>query len=141
MRKFSVLQRAWLWAPPLAYMTLIYHLSAESNPLPLLTEHVWDKVLHFVEYSALGCLLYRAVAGEGLALTPAVLFTLAATSVYGATDEFHQFFTPGRSVDVQDWMADTLGGALGIAVYTVVVMVFSTPSRRRRRLRRSPPGQ
>ena len=136
MQHPSVLQRVWLWAPPVAYMALIFNLSAESNPLPLLTATIWDKALHFVEYGGLGCLLCRAIDGEGLHLTPAVLLALAITSVYGASDEWHQFFTPGRSVDVHDWMADTLGGALGVAVYAVIVTVFSTPSRRRHRLRR-----
>ena len=136
MQNTSVLKRAWLWAPPVVYMAIIFYLSAQSNPLPVLTEYIWDKALHLVEYGGLACLLYRAIAGEGLHLTPAVLLALATTSVYGASDEWHQFFTPGRSADVHDWMADTLGGALGVAVYAVIVTVLSTPSRRQRRLRR-----
>jgi VanZ family protein len=136
MQNTSVLKRVWLWAPPVVYMAIIFYLSAQSNPLPMLTEHIWDKALHLVEYGGLGCLLYRAIDGEGLHLTPAVLLALATTSVYGASDEWHQFFTPGRSADVHDWMADTLGGALGVAVYAVIVTVLSTPSRRQRRLRR-----
>jgi hypothetical protein len=136
MQKRSVFQRVWLWAPPVAYMAFIFYLSAQSDPLPLLTANIWDKALHFVEYGGLGVLLCRAIDGEGLPLTPAVLLALAATSVYGASDEWHQFFTPGRSADVHDWLADTIGGALGVAVYAVIVTVFSTPSRPPRRLRR-----
>ena len=33
-------------------------------------------------------------------------------SLYGASDEFHQRFTPGRSCDVRDWGADTLAALL-----------------------------
>ena len=43
-------RRLVLWLPPVLYMAAIFHLSAEPNPLPTITEHVWDKILHFVEY-------------------------------------------------------------------------------------------
>jgi MYXO-CTERM domain-containing protein len=32
-------------------------------------------------------------------------------SFYGASDEVHQSFVPGRDSDVLDWRADTIGGA------------------------------
>jgi VanZ family protein len=36
-----------------------------------------------------------------------------AVMLYGISDEFHQYFVPGRSVDVYDVLADALGGLLG----------------------------
>ena len=39
------------------------------------------------------------------------------TSLYGASDEWHQYFVPGRSCEFGDWIADTAGGALAIALY------------------------
>jgi VanZ family protein len=39
-------------------------------------------------------------------------------SAFGASDEFHQAFVPGRTADVADWMADTLGAAIGALVAT-----------------------
>jgi len=42
--------------------------------------------------------------------------TIAAAlgaALYGVTDEFHQAFTPGRSPDVFDVLADLVGGLLG----------------------------
>ena len=38
------------------------------------------------------------------------------TSVYGAIDEVHQSFTPGRFAGADDWLADTLGAILGATV-------------------------
>jgi len=32
--------------------------------------------------------------------------------VYGATDEFHQYFVPNRSAEVQDWLADIFGAVI-----------------------------
>ncbi len=117
----SLVQRLWLWAPPLVYMLVIFYLSSEPNPLPDLTEHVWDKALHTIEYGGLGILFFRAFAGEGLSLVFAALCALAATSLYGGSDEWHQLFTPGRSSDVHDWLADTVGALLGITAYIVVM--------------------
>jgi VanZ family protein len=101
-------------------MALIFSLSAQPNPLPALTERVWDKALHTVEYAALGLLFCRALIGEGLAGTGAVVLAIVLTSAYASSDEWHQMFTPGRSSDLKDWTADTFGGALGTAAYVFV---------------------
>ena len=54
------MRRVLLWGPPILYMALIFHLSSESQPLPALTAHVWDKLLHTIEYAGLALLLARA---------------------------------------------------------------------------------
>ena len=46
------MRRLLLWGPPILYMAFIFHLSSESRPLPALTAHVWDKLLHTIEYGA-----------------------------------------------------------------------------------------
>jgi VanZ family protein len=33
---------------------------------------------------------------------------------YGASDELHQHFVPGRSVEFGDWVADSLGVCAGV---------------------------
>jgi VanZ family protein len=37
-------------------------------------------------------------------------------SLYGASDEWHQSFVPGRMVEVADWLADSIGGVIGAVV-------------------------
>lgn len=37
-------------------------------------------------------------------------------SLYGAVDELHQATVPGRSADVADWVADTLGAAFAVTL-------------------------
>jgi VanZ family protein len=123
--------RLWLWGPPLLYMTLIFHFSSQSDPLPELTEHVWDKVLHTIEYVGLAMLVFRALSGEGLGLWACAALTVLIVSAYGASDEWHQLFVPLRSADPYDWLTDTMAGAIGAAVSVAA----STLLRRRRRLR------
>ncbi|MEO5957420.1 MAG: VanZ family protein [Nitrospiraceae bacterium] len=116
----EVMVRAfWYWVPVALYAGVIFFLSAQSHPedqLPsFLLKEVSDKVLHAVEYGILAVLCYRAfrwAAGPALARQAVVLAILTA-SVYGITDEVHQAFVPLRESSWQDWLADTIGSAIG----------------------------
>jgi VanZ family protein len=98
-------------------MAIIFTLSAQSNPLPAVTAHVWDKLLHLAEYSGLAFLLARALVGDGVSWRVALLGATLLASAYGATDEYHQSFVPGRDSNVRDWSADSLGAIVGVGVY------------------------
>ncbi len=120
MSRDSLLERVWLWVPPLVYMAVIFYFSSEPNPLPELTKRVTDWILHSIEYAGLAVLLCRALVGEGFGWLLSVVLASAATSAYGASDEWHQAFVPLRSSDVRDWMTDTIGGAAGVLIYSVL---------------------
>src|SRR6185295_6805016 len=120
MSRRSLFRRAWLWAPPLAYMALIFYLSSESDPLPQLTAHVWDKALHTLEYGTLALLLCRAFIGEGCGRLAAIGLAFVCTSAYGASDEWHQMFIPLRASDYHDLLADSLGGGVALGVFAAI---------------------
>ena len=100
--------------PALLYMGWIFYLSSLPNPLPAPLPPGVDKIAHFGQYGLLGILFARAFF-----LRPSRSFAFAwllcalFTAAYGASDEFHQFFVPGRSADALDVLADALGGAAG----------------------------
>lgn len=121
----SPLQRLSLWGPPVAYMALIFHFSSESNPLPELTAHVWDKLLHVTEYAGLALLFCRALHREEIGWLPAILVAILLTSMYGISDEWHQRYVPMRSTDLKDWLADTTGGAMGAVCYSIALARWS----------------
>ena len=74
----------------------------------------WDKLLHGVEYAGLAALLVLGLTHLGtMRLHRAMLLAILLASAYGATDELHQYFVPGRSCDVLDWLADTVGALVG----------------------------
>ncbi len=85
-----------------------------------------DKLVHLVCFGgfafwvafAMSAPLARRRLTRALWLAP-VLFIAA----YGAVDEFHQSFTPGRSCSVPDWCADAVGGAIGS--YAHGLLLFS----------------
>ena len=97
----------WTWLPAASMMGLIFFLSSLSNPpTPLRFAHA-DKVVHAGLYGGLCATLLLA------GLPPAG--ALAAASAYGASDEFHQRFVPGRDCSAGDWLADSAGAAAAAA--------------------------
>lgn len=109
------------WGPVCGYAGLIFFLSSQSHPeetLPTFVMFFSDKVLHFVEYSVLGGLWYRAIRW-GTTDTwsrQAVPIAIVLTSLYGASDEIHQSFVPFRESSGYDWIADTIGAVFGTMV-------------------------
>ena len=71
---------------------------------------------HFCEYTVFGLLLGYAL-GLRMSLKQSMILAIVIASLYGITDEFHQYFVPGRTTDVLDWIVDTCGAALGSAIY------------------------
>jgi VanZ family protein len=77
---------------------------------------VTDWVGHSIGYGLLGALLLRALAGgrlSGVTGRRALAAVLLAT-LYGVSDEAHQWFVPGRSPDRLDVLADCLGAAVAV---------------------------
>lgn len=107
------MRRLLAWLPAIAWGLVIFNVSSQSR-LPGPDQPGFDKVAHFGAYALLGWLLVRAADRSALPLAlGAVLGVL-----YGATDEIHQMYVPGRSPDVMDWFADAAGVAAAFFVYT-----------------------
>jgi VanZ family protein len=96
-------------------MALIFYVSSlHEAPLP---QGLSDKSAHWLGYTGFSVSVVRALAGgltrritAGTALA-AVLFVIG----YGASDELHQMFVPGRSADLADLAADAFGAIAGAA--------------------------
>ncbi|HID56283.1 TPA: VanZ family protein [Candidatus Poribacteria bacterium] len=80
-----------------------------------------DKLWHFLEYMILGLLAYRAFRSASKAWVGEhpYLTTLLFVIIFGATDEIHQSFVPGRNASPFDWMADIVGGILAMGVMKI----------------------
>ena len=107
------------WLPAILWAATIFFLSAQSK-LPEVAPGIsnFDKVEHLGAYGLLGLLVADALRrGSALTLPKTALLAILITLAYGASDEFHQRFVPNRTCDVWDWTADTVGGALAVAVY------------------------
>jgi VanZ family protein len=92
----------------------IYWLSAHSTLKPPIDFNILyqDKLYHAGAYFMMGLLAWRALKHfihGSIALTVA---SIAFCSVYGISDEWHQSFVVGRSTDIFDWLADTVGASV-----------------------------
>lgn len=126
---FTNSNRAWLW--PIVLAALIFFASGRSEVAGPDVQHI-DKLTHFAVYGLLGTLVVRLRSGRRWSWT-----ALALVSLYGLTDEWHQSFTPGRIVELGDWVADTVGAAVAIALYTRCARyraLLEMPLRRKRRI-------
>jgi VanZ family protein len=99
------------WLPVLAYVSLIFILSAQPHLQPPLRFQNSDKVMHLLEYGVLGLLFARALRasfpGRGWVFTS--MLALGIGLGVGAGDEYFQSFVPGRESTVFDWLADGTG--------------------------------
>jgi VanZ family protein len=124
------LKRLLLWAPACVYMGVLFF--ASSVPGDELPGPMWDKLAHLLAYAVLAILLLLPLCGGRLweirGVTAATAVLLA--TLYGAADEVHQAFTPDRSPDVRDLVADALGATVGVLVIVLLISIV-------RRLRRS----
>ena len=106
------MRRVQPWLPALAWAALIFAFSAQPT-LPVDLELGTDKLAHLLAYAVLGALLAHGQTRSGWPAIAACALGLA----YGASDEWHQSFVPGRSVDLADWIADATGVVAGVLFY------------------------
>ena len=104
---------------------MAFIFAASSVPGNQIPAAIWDKLAHLLVYAALGAFFMLPLAGGRL--SGVTLSTMAAaialSLVYGVSDELHQMFTPGRSPDIRDVIADTIGAAAGVGGIGLIVLV------------------
>ncbi len=120
-------RHAWLLAA--AWAVLIEVATSVPGPSLPQTPSGGDKVAHLLVYLVLGLLVARALAAGRSRDRPLAWVVLAAAVVaFGALDEVHQAFLPQRTPDVLDFVADAVGGAIGVALAVVSSRRRARPS-------------
>lgn len=98
-------------------MLLVFALSSQKLPPAPVSFIGLDKLVHATVYGVLAALLLRSLRpGEQGYSKQQMVWAVVLASLYGITDEVHQYFVPGRSSDVLDWCADTVGALLAVAL-------------------------
>jgi VanZ family protein len=106
--------------PLLGYAVLIFVASSMSRLAPPdIGITFFDKIIHCCEYGLFYLLAFRAAdrAPVGFSRRGAYIAAFVLTVIYGALDEYHQSFVPGRDADVYDLVADTCGAVLAATGY------------------------
>ena len=114
----------WTWGPAVLCAAALFTLSSFSA-LPAPPMEVSDKAEHFTAYSLFTLSILWGLSGgrpSTVSWTKG-LGALALASLYGVTDELHQYFVPGRTCDVHDWMADTSGAAIAVMLGLAAIVL------------------
>ena len=112
--------------PWLLYSGLVFTMSSfQLNGLPRITILGWDKAIHMIVY-----IFYVIFAGIALLVFDnkrfkfnLLLMAFLITILFGASDEIHQYFVPGRSCSIYDFFADCIGGILGLIIFHKLKLV------------------
>ena len=112
-------KRPFFW--PFALMACIFYASGQSSLatpdlnfiLPI------DKIGHFLIFGLLATFVMRIPKMYLLGWRGALASALIVIA-YGAVDEWRQSYTPGRAVEIYDFVADALGASIAVLAYKIV---------------------
>lgn len=112
-------KRAWLW--PFLLAATIFTLSGASKVATpdLGFQLSKDKIGHFLVFGLLATSVLRTPGLVKRGWQGAVIAAMI-TITYGGLDEWRQSFTPNRSVEFADWIADTAGAIVATTLYHFV---------------------
>ncbi len=104
------------------WIVLFVATSIPGEELPSLD--ISDKMIHVAAYFILAVLLNFTLLLQNkypYAKLRAYYLTIIIGVVYGALDELHQMFIPGRFAEFLDWIANVVGVLLGVFVVKMIV--------------------
>jgi VanZ family protein len=88
-------------------------------------DHIVRKAAHFIEYSILAAAwaMHFITWKKGFRIV--VSLSVLITSVYAATDEFHQTFVSGRSGQISDVLLDSCGAVVGAFFFLFLIIIIN----------------
>ncbi len=108
-----IYRKLFYWLPPAGWAIAIFVVSSLSSPPKPPGFPYDDKVAHFLIFAILSMLIYRGLTQDrGVPSSRARWIAFLFASLYGALDEFHQWFVPMRTTEWADWITDTIGAAV-----------------------------
>ena len=112
----------FLWAAMIFFLSSIPEENLPNVPIP----HI-GKIVHFVEYSILGMLSFRAFrhSNPKTGRMKQIIIVVILIMLFAISDEWHQTFVPGRDGNVADVIFDTIYSGTGIFLYN---KMFIQPS-------------
>lgn len=109
-----------IWAATIFILSSLTGEELQVMPGPLLA---FDKLVHALAFAA-GAVLLALALKQTLGVHKGRLFwfTILGIALFGAFDEIHQLFTPGRTgADFLDWIADMIGGSIATTIFCFIV--------------------
>ena len=90
------------------------------------------KLAHYAIYMIGGILLYSFMNTFSMTMKRSFLFSQIIGTGYAITDEWHQYFIPGRSAQISDILLDAVGVLTGIILVILLQKLSSKINDRKR---------
>lgn len=100
------------YGAPIVWMIFIFILSSRNNfpgHLTTIQYQYISSLVHIFLYIILTFLIANALMTGKVKFKHALFNALIIAMVYGALDEWHQAFVPGREARLSDWLLDMVG--------------------------------
>ena len=127
MFDFLKKRKIWLVYIPLAIYWLILFIATSIPVERLPSIGFTDKINHFIAYFILAILVNLTLIYQRksrLLFERAPIATIVICLLYGALDEVHQMFVPGRFAETLDWVADAIGAAAAVLLIYFLINRF-----------------
>lgn len=115
-----------IWAGLIFVLSSIPGSGYPSHP------EILNVVAHFLLFVILAVFLTRALSFSKLSFVKVGIAAIVITSLYGLSDELHQYLVPYRNCDMFDWGVDTIAGIVG-TIATIFYLSARIVSRSRKR--------
>ena len=108
---YKVIYRMIYFIPWVLFsLTIIYFSNQENIDFLDDTFYLSDKILHFIAYFCYGLTIqFALINSNNYNHKKFIITVIIIGSLFGVSDEIHQYFIEGRSSEILDWLADTLG--------------------------------
>ena len=105
----------------LSKIVFIQSKSAKEKQQILETaETIIRKLAHLSIYTLMGLILMSLFYTYNVCEKYRIIYSLIFGILYATSDEIHQYFVPGRSMQITDIMIDTIGVTLGICFIIMI---------------------
>lgn len=109
--------------PAIGWAFIIFIISSiPAKSIPSLAMLRYDKLIHVAIFMVLGMLVYRALISSQSRYSFSwgkIFFSLSVVILYGVLDETYQGTIPGRTLDIWDAVADTIGGLMAVLLLNI----------------------
>lgn len=122
---YKVIYRMIYLLPWLLFSLVIIYFSNQAH-IDFLdnTFYLSDKLLHFAAYFCYGLTVqFALINSNNYNQKKFIVTVIIIGSLFGVSDEIHQYFIEGRSSEIFDWIADTLGIASSLLLKNFVLWI------------------
>lgn len=108
-------------------LAIIYVSHQEKIEFVNGTFYLKDKIFHLIAYFFYGITIqFALISEENYKRISFIWKIILIGSLFGLSDEIHQYFIKGRSAEFLDWLADTLGVTLSLLFKNLIFNIKHT---------------